>query len=125
MIGKWVDIWNSVVSFGLCLLSLFLSLTETWPIHSYIALLLLDVKRRPDKMREVLEEYSEQFLESLIKFIKLGNDDINNEKVSPFAEVQSKTVFDMVAQMYKLIIILMFKTKIRVKKYSINPCQYI
>ena len=76
-------------------------------------------------MREVLEEYSEQFLESLIKFIKLGNDDINNEKVSPFAEVQSKTVFDMVAQMYKLIIILMFKTKIRVKKYSINPCQYI
>ena len=86
---------------------------------------MLDVKRRPDKMREVLEEYSEQFLESLIKFIKLGNDDINNEKVSPFAEVQSKTVFDMVAQMYKLIIILMFKTKIRVKKYSINPCQYI
>ena len=83
MIGKWVDIWNSVVSLGLCLLSLFLSLTETWPIHSYIALLLLDVKRRPDKMREVLEEYSEQFLESLIKFIKLGNDDINNEKVSP------------------------------------------
>lgn len=76
-------------------------------------------------MREVLEEYSEQFLESLIKFIKLGNDDINNEKVSPFAEVQSKTVFDMVAQMYKLIIIFMFKTKIRVKKYSINPCQYI
>jgi len=76
-------------------------------------------------MREVLEEYSEQFLESLIKFIKLGNDDINNEKVSPFAEVQSKTVFDMVAQMYKLIIIFMFKTKIRVKNYSINPCQYI
>jgi hypothetical protein len=76
-------------------------------------------------MREVLEEYSEHFLESLIKFIKLGNDDINNEKVSPFAEVQSKTVFDMVAQMYKLIIIFMFKTKIRVKKYSINPCQYI
>ena len=67
-------------------------------------------------MREVLEEYSEHFLESLIKFIKLGNDDINNEKVSPFAEVQSKTVFDMVAQMYKLIIIFMFKTKIRVKK---------
>ena len=67
-------------------------------------------------MREVLEEYSEQFLESLIKFIKLGNDDINNEKVSLFAEVQSKTVFDMVAQMYKLIIIFMFKTKIRVKK---------
>ena len=86
---------------------------------------MLDVKRRPDKMREVLEEYSEHFLESLIKFIKLGNDDINNEKVSPFAEVQSKTVFDMVAQMYKSIIILMFKTKIRVKKYSINPCQYI
>lgn len=76
-------------------------------------------------MREVLEEYSEHFLESLIKFIKLGNDDINNEKVSTFAEVQSKTVFDMVAQMYKLIIIFMFKTKIRVKKYSINPCQYI
>ena len=71
---------------------------------------MLDVKRRPDKMREVLEEYSEHFLESLIKFIKLGNDDINNEKVSPFAEVQSKTVFDMVAKMYKLIIILMFKT---------------
>ena len=86
---------------------------------------MLDVKRRPDKMREVLEEYSEHFLESLIKFIKLGNDDINNEKVSTFAEVQSKNVFDMVAQMYKLIIILMFKTKIRVKKYSINPCQYI
>ena len=56
---------------------------------------------------------------------RFNKGDINNEKVSPFAEVQSKTVFDMVAQMYKLIIILMFKTKIRVKKYSINPCQYI
>jgi hypothetical protein len=50
--------------------------------------------------------------------MKLGIDDINNEKVSPIAEVQPKTEMALVAQMCKLMDILMFETKLDVQSFD-------
>lgn len=50
--------------------------------------------------------------------MKLGIDDISNEKVSPIAEVQPKTEMGMVAQLCKLMDILVAETKFDVNNFD-------
>lgn len=50
--------------------------------------------------------------------MKLGIDDLSNEKVSPIAEVQPKTEMGMVAQLCKLMDILVHETKFDMQNFD-------
>jgi hypothetical protein len=69
-------------------------------------------------MREILEEYSEHILEPMIKYMKLGIDEVTQEKTSTMSEVQPKTEMNMVSQVCALMDIIMTETKLDVHNFD-------
>ena len=66
-------------------------------------------EKRPDKVREKLEAYTDQFIEPLVKYLKEGLDD--KEKKGALMELQPKTEMNLVRQMCVLMDVMMEETK--------------